>query len=95
MKILLRANFDQANLKIDLNSQLWNKNITSVTSSGKNCLVSKNTFLKKVNVHLQTNVLEVSGSMFNERVAYSLFTYSMLEEGSCYVGLYLVCSKRD
>ena len=56
MKILLRANFDQANLKIDLNSQLWNKNITSVTSSGKNCLVSKNTFLKKVNVHLQTNV---------------------------------------
>ena len=56
VKILLRANFDQANLKIDLNSQLWNKNITSVTSSGKNCLVSKNTFLKKVNVHLQTNV---------------------------------------
>ena len=56
VKILLRANFNQANLKTDIISQIYSDNKLLLNDVPDNKEPTQEPKNRKVNVHLQTNV---------------------------------------
>ena len=59
VKILLRANFNQANLKTDIISQIYSDNKLLLNDVPDNKEPTQEPKNRKVNVHLQTNVARV------------------------------------